>query len=106
MRILLDQGTPTPLRGYLSQHEVSTTFELQWSELTNGELLERAESANFQIFITTDQNLKYQQNLSARRISILVICSTSWLRIERHVGDVMNAVDKACPGSYAEVRIP
>lgn len=106
MRVLFDQGTPAPLRAYLSTHDVSTALEFGWSRLTNGDLLERAESAGFEVLITTDQNLKYQQNLSERRISIIVICTTSWVRIEMHVGAVTAALDRISPGSYAEVRIP
>lgn len=106
MRVLFDQGTPAPLRRYFSNHDVSTAWELRWGTLTNGELLDHAEAAGFEVFITTDQNLKYQRNLSARRISIVVICSTSWARIEKHVRTITDALDRASPGSYAEVRIP
>ncbi|HEX4080157.1 MAG TPA: hypothetical protein VHX61_14945 [Rhizomicrobium sp.] len=106
MRLLFDQGTPAPLRRYLSNHEVSTALELSWSTLTNGELLDQAESAGFDVLVTTDQNLRYQQNLSGRRISIIVICTTSWVRIEKHICAVTEALDHVSPGSYAEVRIP
>lgn len=77
-----------------------------WSTLTNGELLEHAETAGFEALVTTGQNLKYQQNLSARRISIIVICTTSWLRIEKSIHAVTAALDCAAPGSYSEIRIP
>jgi hypothetical protein len=106
VRVLLDQGAPAPLRRYLTNHNISTAAELGWGTLTNGELLERAETAGFEALVTTDQNLKYQQNLSARRISILVICTTSWRRIEMSVDAVTEALDSATPGSYSEVRIP
>lgn len=106
MRVLFDQGTPAPLRGHLSDHQVSTASELKWGTLTNGELLERAEFAGFEVLITTDQNLRYQQNLSARRIAIVVICTTSWLRIEKSIGIVTDAVGRASSGTYQEVRIP
>jgi hypothetical protein len=66
MRILFDQGTPVPLRNVLIGHEVGTAFEMGWSELDNGELLAAAE-ASFDAFITTDQSLRYQQNLPSRR---------------------------------------
>ena len=74
--------------------------------LTNGELLDQAESAGFEVLITTDQSLRYQQNLSARRIAIVVICTTSWLRIEKCIGVVTEAVRRASSGRYEEVRIP
>ena len=76
MRILFDQGVPAPLRDYLPGHEIRTAYELGWSALRNGELLSRAE-AQFDALITTDRNLKSQQNLSGLRIAILVLPTTS-----------------------------
>jgi hypothetical protein len=77
MKILFDQGTPVPLRHYLQSHEVTTAFEMGWSSLSNGELLKRAEDL-FDLIITTDQQLRYQQNLSERKLGVLVLLSTSW----------------------------
>lgn len=85
MRILFDQGTPVPLRNHLSTHQVTTAFELNWGSLTNGELLAKAEAANFEVLVTTDQNLRYQQNLTQRRIAVVVIMSTSWPRIQKRI---------------------
>lgn len=73
MRILFDQGTPIPLRRWLPAHHVETTWQREWAELSNGDLLTAAESAGFDLLVTTDQNLRYQQNLSTRRIAILVL---------------------------------
>jgi len=67
MKILFDQGTLAPLRKILVPHSVSTAFEMGWAELANGDLLETAEKV-FDAFITTDKNLRYQQNLSGRRL--------------------------------------
>ena len=63
MRLLFDQGTPLPLRRYLADHTVLSAFEMGRSELENGDLLAAAESEGFDALITTDQNLRYQQNL-------------------------------------------
>ncbi len=87
MRVLFDQGTPVPLRRYLSNHQVSTAFELGWAGLSNGELLQHAESQGFEILVTTDQNLKYQQNLSNRTIAIVVLRAASWPRIQNVLAD-------------------
>ena len=106
MRILLDQGTPVPLRDALRQHEVSTAFERGWSELTNGDLLDAAEHEGFAVFVTTDTKLKFQQNLAGRRIAIVALLTTSWPRIERAVDEVVKAIAAATPGSCAEVSIP
>lgn len=77
MRVLFDQGTPVPLRKFLNPHEVETVFERGWSTLTNGDLLGRAEAEGFEVFVTTDKNLRNQQNLSGRRIAIVALSSTS-----------------------------
>ena len=71
MRILFDQGTPVPLRQSLTRHEVTTAHERDWSKLKNGELLDAAEKQGFEVLVTTDLNLKYQQNLKSRRIAIV-----------------------------------
>jgi predicted nuclease of predicted toxin-antitoxin system len=81
VRILLDQGAPAPLRRALADHSVATAYEKQWDKLTNGELLAAAEES-FDLFITTDQNLRYQQNLTGRRLAILVLPTTSWPRLQ------------------------
>ena len=102
MRILFDQGTPVPLRFLLAEHDVSTTFELGWSRLGNGELLALAES-EFDLLITTDRQLRHQQNLSGRRLAILVLPTTSWRRIEAHGDEVVRAAASAAPGEYREL---
>ena len=105
MRILFDQGTPVPLRQSLTHHEVTTAYERDWSRLKNGELLDAAERQGFEVLVTTDSNLKYQQNLKSRRIAIVVLSTPSWPRIQRAVAEVVAAVDAAFEGSYTEVEI-
>ena len=63
MRILFDQGTPVPFRRHLAEHIIATAFEQGWSDLANGRLLDIAEQAGFELLVTTDNNLQYQQNL-------------------------------------------
>jgi hypothetical protein len=105
VRVLFDQGVPVPLRESLTQHEVSTAYERGWSKLENGELLDAAEQDGFEVFVTTDKNLRHQQNLGARRIATVVLTSTSWPRIQNDIAAVVRAVHGASPGSYAEVQI-
>ena len=105
MKVLFDQGTPVPLRFALTAHEVTTAFERGWSQLRNGELIAKAESEGFQVFVTTDRNLRYQQNLSGRRLAIVVLTTTSWPRIRQRADQVAAAVDTASAGQYIEVRI-
>jgi len=66
MKILFDQGTPVPLRKLLPDHSIITAYERGWQTLENGDLIAAAEADGFDIIITTDQNLKYQQNLTDR----------------------------------------
>lgn len=106
MRVLFDQGTPVPLRHALAPHEAETAFERGWSALKNGDLLDSAERAGFEFMFTTDLNLKYQQNLTSRRMAIVVLSSTSWPRMQGVLPTIARAVDGAFEGSYAEVPIP
>ena len=106
MRVLFDQGTPAPLRHVSVGHAASTAFELGWATLKNGELLAAAENQGFDVFITTDTNLKYQQNLKARRIAIVVLGTTSWPRIKVVPGMIVSTVNASTAGSYIEVAIP
>jgi hypothetical protein len=104
--VLFDQGTPAPLRRLLDLHTIGTAYERGWSTLTNGELLRAAEAAGFTVMVTTDANLKYQQNLNARRIAVVVLSTISWPRIRSAAALIANAIDAAGIGSYTEVRIP
>lgn len=106
MRVLFDQGMPVPLRQFLDQHDVTTAYERGWSKLKNGDLLAAAEAAGFAVFVTTDTNLKYQQNLTTRRIAIVVLSTPSWPRIQKAVAEIAHAVDVATSGSLQEVGIP
>ena len=105
MRILFDQGTPAPLRKHLVSHQIETAYERGWGSLQNGELLSQAEANGFEVLVTTDQNLKYQQNLNTRQISIVVLTTTSWPRIQRSIATVIEAVESATTGSYIEIAI-
>ena len=102
MRILFDHGTPAPLRRELTGHEVNTAFEMGWAQLNNGQLLKVAEEA-FDLLITTDQNLRYQQNLSGRQLAILVLPTTSWPKIQQHASQVVADVNSIKPGDFREI---
>ena len=106
MRILFDQGTPVPLRALLIKHNVTTLYERGWSQLQNGALLRQAEDEGFDAFVTTDQNLKYQQSLPGRKLAIAVLRATSWPRIERHTTYVVTQIDSLQSGAYVEISIP
>jgi hypothetical protein len=106
MLVLFDQATPVPIRPYLVGHTVSTAFQRGWDKLKNGELLAEAERAGFDLFLTTDKNMRYQQNLEARTIAIVVLGQQQWPHVRPHIQRVVDAVNAATPGSFAEVDIP
>ncbi|MEA2977619.1 MAG: hypothetical protein QOF19_3139 [Alphaproteobacteria bacterium] len=103
MKILFDHGTPAPLRHALTGHTVSTAYEMTWTELNNGALLAAAET-RFDALITTDRNLRHQQNLSGRRLAILVLPTTSWPKIRDHEAQVVAAVNALRAGDVVELK--
>jgi predicted nuclease of predicted toxin-antitoxin system len=102
MRILFDQGVPVPLRRYLTGHDIATAYERGWSNLSNGDLIQVAE-AEFGLLITTDQNLRYQQNLAGRKIAILVLPTTRWPEIEKNADKVLLVVNAMSAGEFREL---
>jgi hypothetical protein len=105
MRILFDHGTPSGLARPLAGHEVTEAIERGWERISNGELLTKAEAAGFELLITTDKNIRYQQNLKGRKIAIVVLGNSAWRMARQHIDRIV-AVNAAIPGSYAEVGIP
>jgi hypothetical protein len=106
MLVLFDQGTPVPIRKFLKGHVVQTTAQRGWEELKNGELLKAAEEAGFEVFLTPDKNMCYQQNLAIRTIALVVLGNPQWPVLRQHVDRVVAAVNAATPGAYVEVEIP
>jgi hypothetical protein len=106
MLILFDHGTPAPLRHFLTGHTVKKAKDLGWDTLINGELLKAAEAASFQVLVTTDKNIRHQQNLSGQTIAIVVLGIPQWPILRPHVDRVVAAVNAAKPGTYCEVEIP
>ena len=106
MLILFDNGTPAPLRHALKGHIVVEALERGWDRLGNGELIAAAEAAGFELLLTTDKNMRHQQNLTGRKIAFVVIDNQQWPTLRRYVDRVVAAVNAATPGSYVEVEIP
>jgi hypothetical protein len=107
MLILFDQGTPRGLARALPGHRVTTALARGWNRLTNGVLLKVAEEAEVDLLLTTDRRIQYQQNLTNRKIAIVVLTGTAkWSRVRLHLDRIAAAVNLAAPGSYAEVEIP
>jgi len=106
MRVLFDQGTPVPIAGYLREHTVRTTLQEGWDTLANGELLRVAEAAGFDVLLTTDNNIAYQQNLKGRKLAIVVISRNRWRLVQRMIRKIVAEVNAAEPGSYRLIQIP
>jgi hypothetical protein len=106
MRILFDHGTPSGIARSLAGHEVTEAIERGWDRISNGELLTMAEAVGFELLLTTDKNIRYQQNLKGRKIAIVVLGNSAWRMVRKHLDRIAIAVNTATPGSYAEVEIP
>ena len=107
MRILFDHGTPRGIARALADHTVLTAYAQGWDRLTNGALLRAAEDAAIDVLLTTDQRLRYQQNLTGRTLAIVVLTGTTkWTQVRLHLERIAVAVNAATPGSYTEVAIP
>lgn len=106
MRILFDHGTPAPLQSFLTGHTVREAKAQGWDTFKNGDLLFAAEAAGFDVLVTTDKNMCYQQNLTGRTMAIVVLGNAQWPVLRLHVALVVAAVNAAIPGSFAEVDIP
>jgi hypothetical protein len=107
MLILFDHGTPRGVARALRGHTVITAKARGWDRLVNGVLLKVAEEAAVDVLLTTDQSIRYQQNLTGRKIAIVVLSGTTkWSRVRLHLERIADAVGAATPGSYAEVEIP
>ena len=107
MLILFDHGAPRGVARALRGHTVITAKARGWDRLANGALLKVAEEAAVDLLFTTDQKIRYQQNLTGRKIAIVVLAGTTkWSRVRLHLERIAVVVEAAEPGSYTEISIP
>jgi len=107
LRILFDKNVPVGVRRFLARHEVQTFVEMQWpDQLENGELLKMAEEAGFEVLVTSDQNIRYQQNLAGRKLALVVLGSNIWPVVRQYSGAITAAVGGATPGGYDFIEMP
>jgi hypothetical protein len=107
MLILFDHGAPRGVARALGGHTIFTAKARGWDRLTNGALLKVAEEAAVDLLFTTDQRIRHQQNLTGRRMAIVVLAGTTkWSRVRLHLERIGAVVNAATPGSYTEVDIP
>jgi hypothetical protein len=89
----------------LKKHAVSLAIEVGLDRVSNGALLKAAESAGFEIIVTSDRNIRHQQNLKSRKIAIVILPSGRWPLVAPQILEVVAAVDLAHPGSYWEIAL-
>jgi hypothetical protein len=87
MRILFDHGTPSGIAASLSGHHVTEAIERGWGRVSNGDLLKVAEAAGFDVLLTTDKGIRYQQNLAGRKIAIVVLGNSTWRIVRLYLPD-------------------
>ena len=106
VRVLFDHNIPKGIAFSLKEHDVTIAVELGWESISNGKLLAQAEAAEFDVMLTADKNIRYQQNLKKRRIAIVLLTNPTWRDVMPYVDRVVAGINAATPGSYAEVEIP
>ena len=106
MLVLLDNGVPRGLSSFLTSHVVEEARDRGWEELTNGKLIDLAEQSGFQVLITTDKNIRYQQNLNTRKIALIVLEHSQWPMVKLVADKIGAAVTSATLGGYEEVSVP
>jgi hypothetical protein len=106
MKVLFDNGTPKPIARCLTSHIVTRARQIGWHELANGELIQRAEEAGYDVLLSTDKSIRYQQNLSGRKIALVVLRNSQWPVVRLYLEEIADAVNRCTPGSYVEVDIP
>jgi predicted nuclease of predicted toxin-antitoxin system len=105
MRILFDQNVPRALRNLLPGHDVRTAAEMGWSTLVNGILVEAAERAGFEAIITADKSFRFQINISARSLTVIILSTNHWPMLQRGAPAILLALQAARPGSFHEVAV-
>src|SRR5271166_5969951 len=106
MLILFDHVTPSGIARFLPGHSVTRAKDRGWDRLSNGDLLAEAERAGFDVLLTADKNMRYQQNLRGRRIALVVLSTPQWPVVRLHMERIAAAVNAVTPGSYIEVDLP
>ena len=106
MKILFDEGVPKQLRRLLARDDITLVEEKGWKGIKNGRLLQLAEENGFDVLITADQNLKYQQNLKGRRIGIVVLPYNRRKWMPLLVPAIVAALNEINVGNYVEILRP
>jgi hypothetical protein len=105
LRVLFDKNVPYPLKKHLPDYQVTTAEEEGWGQIGNGDLIDCAEEAGYQILLTCDQNIHYQQNLTHRKLSMIVLGSNIWPSVQSKLKEIRAALQNAAMGSFEFIEI-
>ena len=106
MRLLFDQNVPQPLLKHIAGHDLLHAYNAGWGDLVNGDLVAAADAHRFDVLVTADQSLRYQQNLASRRIGLLVLSTNSWPVIRENIPSILAAIEQVGPIVYLEIELP
>jgi hypothetical protein len=106
VRVLLDESVPVQIRKALPGHEVKTSVEIGWRGISNGELLDCAEAAGFDLLIIADKNFQYQQNVTGRRVAILQLWTNHRPTLEKHFEHILTAAQSIRPAQFVALEQP
>jgi predicted nuclease of predicted toxin-antitoxin system len=110
VRVLFDHNLPHKLRtslDTLGKHEIVTASHMGWGDLKNGELLRIAEESGFEVLVTGDQGVLYEQNLTGRRLAIIVLSvlsANNWPIVKNYLPEILAAIDSAVAGAFQTVE--
>jgi hypothetical protein len=105
VKVFFDECVPRPLRKLLAAHEIWTAQEMGWGRLKNGALIAHAGQSGFDVFVTSDQNLKYQQNLQRNKIALLVLSTNFWPALRENHAGIATALETIRQGEYRELVV-
>jgi hypothetical protein len=105
LRILLDENIPAALRHLIVGHKVIPAHDIGWAGISNGALIIAAEAEGFEVLITADRNIRYQQNLTGRQLALIVLSTNIWPTIRANPAPILSAIDVIQPGHYVEVAL-
>jgi len=103
--VLLDENVPHRLRALIADHDVRTVAFQKWTSLTNGDLVRAAEKAGFDVMLTADRSMRYQQNLALRRLAIIVLSTNEAVVVAANVPKIVDAIAAAKPGNFLELDL-
>jgi hypothetical protein len=103
LKVLFDHNVPSPLARYLRAHYVKLADEIGWARISNGKLLDAAERSGFNVLLSGDQTIRYEQNMDGRKIGIVQMSDNHWNIVKDYVPAIVEAIEKVAPGQVLSV---